>query len=163
MLDFSKYYEQIAIFRTTTDGRLWRNFHLNLTDVPALFVILRNRTAERIIPPRNISTRNTFHYAIRSYIHKTKSIENFNDQDLEEVIQGKNQLRNVQIKEDIIKSKNLSDDIRDKYTIYRKVNMIDLELALSHMFRYDISQTKDIQGEKYKTLVHWLTLLTKVE
>ena len=54
MLDFSNYHKQLAIFRTTTDGRLWRKFHINLTDVPALFVILRNRTAERIQTKQNI-------------------------------------------------------------------------------------------------------------
>jgi hypothetical protein len=48
MLDFSKYGEQLAIYRTTTDGRLWLKLQINVTDVPALFVILRNRTAERI-------------------------------------------------------------------------------------------------------------------
>jgi hypothetical protein len=48
MLDFSKYYEQLAIFRTTTDGQLWQQFQLNVTDIPALLVILPNRTTERI-------------------------------------------------------------------------------------------------------------------
>ena len=48
MLDYSKYHDQLALFRTTTDGKLWRQFHLNIMDVPALFVVLRNRTAQRI-------------------------------------------------------------------------------------------------------------------
>jgi len=48
MLDFSKYYEQLAIFRATTDGKLWQQFQINITDIPALFVILPNRTAEQI-------------------------------------------------------------------------------------------------------------------
>jgi hypothetical protein len=55
MLDFSKYRNQMAIFRTTTDGKLWRRFHLNITDVPALFVILRNRTAQRLDTRSNIT------------------------------------------------------------------------------------------------------------
>jgi hypothetical protein len=48
MLDFSKYYEQLAIFRATTDGELWNKFNINITDVPALFVIFPNRTAQQI-------------------------------------------------------------------------------------------------------------------
>ena len=48
MLDFSKYCEQLAIFRATVDGRLWRQFNINITDIPALFVIHPNRTAEQI-------------------------------------------------------------------------------------------------------------------
>lgn len=54
MLDFSKYREQLAIYRTTTDGRLWRKLHITILDVPVLFVILRNRTAERINIKQNI-------------------------------------------------------------------------------------------------------------
>jgi hypothetical protein len=53
MLDFSKYYEQLAIFRATTDGRLWHKFHINMTDIPALFVILSNRTSEQINTKQN--------------------------------------------------------------------------------------------------------------
>jgi len=53
MLDFSKYYEQLAIFRATTDGRLWHKFHINMTDIPALFVILPNRTSEQINTKQN--------------------------------------------------------------------------------------------------------------
>ena len=48
MLDFSKYYEQLAMFRATTDGKLWEKFQINITDTPALFVIFPNRTAEQI-------------------------------------------------------------------------------------------------------------------
>ena len=54
MLDYSKYHDQLALFRTTTDGKLWRQFHLNITDVPALFVVLRNGTAQRILIKRNM-------------------------------------------------------------------------------------------------------------
>ncbi len=53
MLDFSKYYEQLAIFRATTDGKLWHKFQINMTDIPSLFVILSNRTAERIDTKQN--------------------------------------------------------------------------------------------------------------
>jgi hypothetical protein len=48
MLDFSKYYEQLTIFRATIDGRLWHKFHINMTDIPALFIIHPNRTTEQI-------------------------------------------------------------------------------------------------------------------
>jgi len=162
MLDFSKYQKQIAIFRTTTDGKLWRKFHLNTTDVPALFIILRNRTAKRIHTAQNISSRNSFSYAIRSYIHKTKSIENFDDHDFEEIIQSKNVLKNVQTKQKLNMNKNITDDVRDKNTIYQKVNMIDLESALSYMFRQEIPQMNYIKGEAYNALVQWLTVLIKV-
>lgn len=163
MLDFSKYLNEIAIFRTTTDGKLWRTLHLNLTDVPALFVILRNRTIVRLNPPQNTTIRDGFHHAIRSYIQEKNLIENFNNQDLEEIIQSRNQLKIAQLKQEFKRNKNLSDDIRDQYTIYRKVHMIDLELALSHMFQYDISQMKNIQGDAYNALVQWLNVLIKVE
>lgn len=53
MLDFSKYYEQLAIFRATTDGKLWENFQINITDIPALFVIHSNRIAEQINTKQN--------------------------------------------------------------------------------------------------------------
>ena len=48
MLDFSKYYEQLAIFRATTDGKLWQQFQINMTDLPALFIIHPNRTGEQM-------------------------------------------------------------------------------------------------------------------
>jgi hypothetical protein len=162
MLDFSEYRQQLGIFRTTTDGKFWRKFHINITDVPALFVILRNRNVERIPIKQNIDHRNLFNYAIRSYIHKTKSIDNFNDHDFEEIILRKNAIQNAEIKQKLIKNNNITDDIRDKNTIHQNVNMIDLELVLSYMFRQEIPQVKNIQGESYNALVQWLTILTKV-
>ncbi|CAF1095207.1 unnamed protein product [Rotaria sp. Silwood1] len=165
MLDFSKYRDQIAIFRTTTDGKLWRKFNITMTDVPALFVILRNRTFERINIGRNSSNnidyRDLFNNAIRLYINKTKYIENFDDRDFEEVILSKNALKNTETKQKLAQNKNVTDEILDKNTIYRKVNMIDLELALSYMFREEVPQTKEIHGEAYDALVQWLTVLTK--
>jgi hypothetical protein len=59
-------------------------------------------------------------------------------------------------------NKNITDDIRDKNTIYQKVNMIDLESALSYMFRQEIPQMNYIKGEAYNALVQWLTVLIKV-
>ncbi|CAF2870317.1 unnamed protein product [Rotaria sp. Silwood2] len=165
MLDFSKYRDQIAIFRTTTDGKLWRKFNISMTDVPALFVIHRNRTAERINveqnSSKNIDYRNLFNNAIRSYIHKTNYIENFDDLDFEKVILSKNALKNTETKQKIARNKNVTDEILDKNTIYRKVNMVDLELALSYMFREEVPQMKEIHGEAYDALLQWLTILTK--
>jgi hypothetical protein len=160
MLDFSKYRNQMAIFRTTTDGKLWRRFHLNITDVPALFVILRNRTAQRLDTrsniTNNIDNRNLFNYAIRSYIHQTKSLDNFDNDDIKEIIQVNQKITQMN------NNNNLTDDIRDKNTIHRKIHIIDLELALSYMLRHEIPQIEDIQGEAYRALSQWLTLLAKV-
>src|SRR5271168_3999737 len=112
MLDFSKYQNQIAIFRTTTDGKLWRRFHLNITDVPALFVTLRNRTAQRLDTrpniTNNIGNRNLFNYVIRSYIHQTKSVDNFDNDDIKEIIRYKNAQANQQRAQ---MNNNLTDDI----------------------------------------------------
>jgi hypothetical protein len=110
----------------------------------------------------NSGNRNLFNHAIRTYIHKTKCIDNFDDRDLEEIILSKNALKNAETKQKLAQNKNQKDEVVDKNTIYRKVNMIDLELALSHMFRQEIPQMKEIQGETYDALVHWLTILTKV-
>jgi hypothetical protein len=163
MLDFSKYQNQIAVFRTTTDGKFWRRFHLNITDVPALFVILRNRTAQRLdrkqILTNHTGSRNLFNYAIRSYILQTKSIENFDNDDIKEIIQSKKSQAKQQLAQI---NNNLTDDIRDKDTIYRKIHFIDLELALSYMLRHEIPQNEDIQGEAYRVLIQWLTVLAKV-
>lgn len=150
----------MAIFRTTTDGKLWRRFHLNITDVPALFVILRNRTAQRLDTrsniTNNIDNRNLFNYAIRSYIHQTKSLDNFDNDDIKEIIQVNQKITQMN------NNNNLTDDIRDKNTIHRKIHIIDLELALSYMLRHEIPQIEDIQGEAYRALSQWLTLLAKV-
>ncbi|CAF0852105.1 unnamed protein product [Rotaria sordida] len=166
MLDFSKYRDQLAIFRTTTDGKLWRKFNVSITDVPALFVILRNRTAQRINIERNSSNNIDYHdlfnNAIRSYIQQTKYIKNFDDREFEEIILSKNALKNAEMQQKLVQKKNVTDEILDKNTIYRKVNMVDLELALSYMFREEVPQIKEIYGEAYDALVQWLTVLTKV-
>ncbi|CAF1093850.1 unnamed protein product [Adineta steineri] len=165
MLDFSKYHEQLSIFRTTTDGILWRKFHLNLTDVPALFVILHNRTAERIYAQQNIGNefdnRNLFHSAIQSYIDKTKSITDFDDHEYEEMMTSLYKLKSKEIERKRVKEQNSIDNDIDKNTVHRKVNMVDLELALSHIIRQEIPQMKKIQGEAYTALVQWLTVLVK--
>ncbi|CAF3326317.1 unnamed protein product [Rotaria socialis] len=165
MLDFSQYREQIAICRTTTDGKLWHKFNISLTDVPALFVIFRNRTAQRINIERNnysnIDTRNSFNNGIRSFIHRTHSIDDFDDHDLEEVILRKNALKNADKNQRVTHNKTITDDIGDNSTVHRKVNMVDLELALTYMFRTEVPQMKDIQGKAYDALVQWLSVLTK--
>ena len=163
MLDFSKYQKEISIFRTTTDGKFWRRFRLNTNDVPALFVILRNRTAQRLDTKQpltnNTGSRNLFNYLIRSYIHQTKSIENFDNDDIKEIIESKN----AQAKQQLTQiNNNLTDEIRDKDTIYRRMHYIDFESALSYMFRYEVPQIEELRGEAYRALVQWLTVLTKV-
>jgi hypothetical protein len=110
----------------------------------------------------NASHRELFNDAIRLYIHKTKYIDNFDDRDFEEVIRSRNALRVAVTKQPIVLNKNGIDDNIDKDRIRRKINMVDLELALSYMFRQEIPQMKEIQGEAYDALVHWLTVLTKV-
>lgn len=48
MLDFSKHQEELTIFRTTINGTLWHDFNISEVDIPALFVVFRNLTFERI-------------------------------------------------------------------------------------------------------------------
>lgn len=166
MLDFSDYRDEIAIFRTTTDGKFWRKFHLNLTDVPALFFLHRNRTIERLDSSNhsaNVVYRTAFNHIIRSYIHEKKLVKTFNDKDFQDVIDGKNALEDARLHQQSAKANdNFTDEIRDKNTVHQKVNMIDLEVALSYMFRQEIPQIEDIRGEPYDALVQWLTVLTKV-
>lgn len=45
---------------------------------------------------------------------------------------------------------------------HQKLSMVDFETALSYMLRREIPRTKEIQGEIYDALVHWLIVLTKV-
>jgi hypothetical protein len=40
--------------------------------------------------------------------------------------------------------------------------MMDLEAALSYMLRREIPRIKELRGEVYDALVHWLIVLTKV-
>ena len=44
----------------------------------------------------------------------------------------------------------------------QKVNMIDLESALSYMLRHEVSRTKIINRSSYEALVQWLTVLVRV-
>lgn len=155
MLDFSKYHSEISIFRTTTDGQFSRKFHVNRTDVPALFVILRNRTAQRLDLKQNstsqINSRQFFKQLISSYIQDKNLIDHF-------------QVNIPQTTSQIISAKpNISDEIRDQFTVHKKLHILDLELALSYMFRYEIPQIDRIHGATYTSLKQWLSVLIKVK
>lgn len=93
-------------------------------------------------------------YAIRTYIHEKKAIENFDDNDLEEIIESKNALNNAEA----IKNENKPNVDIDE----QKINMLDLETALSYMLRKEIPRMKEIQGDAYDSLIHWINVLVKV-
>ena len=160
MLDFSQYHQQLAIFRTTTDGKLRRHFPLTVEDVPALFVIFRNQTVQRIHTERsNRETsdhRQIFNRAIRSYLQRTRAIVGFDDYLWEEISLSKRALKNT------AKEQNLTELIAEERAMPRPVKMIDLELALFHMLRREVPLVQYIYGELYDALVQWLSILTKV-
>ena len=104
-----------------------------------------------------VGSRNAFNYAIRSYIHQKNSIDNFDDQDLEEIIASRNALREAENKELIRRNQTMS--AKDDEVIFMKVNMFDIETALSYMLRGEIPRTKQIQGETYDALANWLNML----
>lgn len=58
MLDFSRYYEQLVIFRTTPNATLWTRLQMNITDLPAVFAIFSNQTVERLELPANTRSDN---------------------------------------------------------------------------------------------------------
>lgn len=182
MLDFSKYRDQITIFRTTTDGRLWRKLHINNTDIPSLFVILKNRTAQRIPVQQNkryreeyrssrklhfvnfssdADNRGLFNTAIRLYIHQTNNITNFNGQEFDAMDQVRKALHSEQLARQSVKNREYIEENIGRNTTRRKVNMVDLELALSHMFRQEVPQFKSVRGRAYDALIQWITILTK--
>ncbi|CAF3331192.1 unnamed protein product [Rotaria sp. Silwood1] len=165
MLDFSKYYEQLAIFRMTTDKKLSYKFQINRTDVPVLFAVLPNSTVEQIITEQNtkenIGSRNLFNYAIRSYIRQGQFIDNFDDRDLEEIIQSKNALENIDKKRKPYQDNKEKDNVLNKHIIHQKISMVDFETSLSYMLRREIPRVQEIHGETYDALIHWLIVLTK--
>lgn len=71
-------------------------------------------------------------------------------------------VRGERTKQKLAKQQKLMEENIDRDTVHSKVNMVDLELALSHMFRDEVPQMKQIRGEAYDALVKWLTVLTKV-
>lgn len=58
--------------------------------------------------------------------------------------------------------RNQTNSTKDDEVIQMKVNMFDIETALSYMLRGEIPRTKQIQGETYDALVNWLSMLAKV-
>lgn len=155
MLDFSKYHSEISIFRTTTDGKFWHKLPLNRTDVPSLFVIHRNRTAQRLDLKRNatspVNSRQFFKELILSYVQEQNLIDHFQI----DIPRTTSQPISTQ--------PNVLDDTRDQFTVHKKIHMLDLELALSYMFRYEIPQADRIQGSAYTALKQWLNVLIKVD
>ncbi len=109
-----------------------------------------------------IGSRNLFHYAIRSYINERKSIDNFNDNDLEEIIQSKNALKNAEALKNTNQDATKTNNIAENNPVQQKISMVDLETALSYMLRREIPRIKHIQGESYDALLHWLNVLVKV-
>ena len=110
-----------------------------------------------------IGSRNIFNYAIRLYIQDRQSIDNFDDRDLEEIIASKNALKNAQAIKDSNRDKKDTNNAAENNAIGKKVNMVDLETALSYMLRREIPRMKQIQGEAYDALVHWMNVLVKVD
>ena len=94
-------------------------------------------------------------YAIRSYVHKSKCIDNFDDRDLEEIIHSKNALKKSEVKG--------TKEVQGAVVENQKLNMVDLETALSYMLRREVPRIKMIYGETYDALLHWLIVLTKVK
>ena len=81
---------------------------------------------------------------------------------MDEIISGKSALKN----EEKLKEEKQNDKdphaIKETNILQQKLSMVDLETALSYMLRREIPRTKQIQGETYDALVHWLNVLTKV-
>ena len=44
----------------------------------------------------------------------------------------------------------------------QRINMVDLETALSYMLRREIPRIQEIQHETFDALVHWLNVLVQV-
>jgi len=110
----------------------------------------------------NIGSRNLFNYAIRSYIHERKCIDNFDDRDLEEIILSRNALKNAETLKKSTLNEKETNDVVEKNSAHQKINMVDLETALSYMLRREIPRIKEIQGATYDALLHWMHVLTKV-
>ena len=127
---------------------------------PGLTTSSRNSRHGDPLSSTNIGSRNGLNYAIRTYIHQWQLIENFDDHDLEEIMLSKNALNMIDSKKQSnqVKSKPVENINIDQ----QRLNMLDLEAALSYMLRREVPRIKEIQGETYDALVHWLLVLTKV-
>lgn len=84
-----------------------------------------------------------------------------NDEEMDEAVLSKNVLHSDHARDK--QTPNGHDNAYQNRLIRRqKLSMVDLETALSYMLRREIPRYKDIRGEAYDALVHWLIVLTKV-
>ncbi|CAF0981773.1 unnamed protein product, partial [Didymodactylos carnosus] len=161
MLDFSKYHDQLAIYRTTNVEKVWEIFQLSMEDIPSLYIVYRNSTIERLdktlsLANKSIDKHNLFNYVLRSYIRaQSNLIQNYNDDELEEIILRKKMLNTNNTvttrKQEIIIDKSNTE----------KVYMVDLECGLDYMLRREICKMKELKNDVYIDLVKWLTVLAK--
>jgi hypothetical protein len=75
---------------------------------------------------------------------------------------SKNALKNAEILKNSNQDNKEINDGTEENISQQKVNMLDMETALSYMLRREIPRMKQIQGEPYDALVHWLNVLVKV-
>ncbi len=71
-------------------------------------------------------------------------------------------MKNGEIQKEAKLDNKNTHDVEDTNILPQKINMVDLETALSYMLRREIPRTLQIEGEAYDTLIHWLTVLSKV-
>lgn len=85
----SQYHQQLAIFLTRIDRKLWRQFPHTVEDIPVMCVVFWNRTMQRIPTERNsrgkIYHRQIFNQAIRSSRQTTRTTAGFGDHIWEEI------------------------------------------------------------------------------
>lgn len=156
MLDFSKYHQELAIFRTESNATLWQQLGMTIAEKPTLFAVFPNRTVDKID-----ATENNYARAIRAYISKHNLIPNIDDRELDEVSLSQNVLQNSDTRNKETKADHVNA-YQHRLLRHQKLSMVDFETALSYMLRREIPRTKDIQGDAYDALVHWLIVLTKV-
>ncbi|CAF1366680.1 unnamed protein product, partial [Didymodactylos carnosus] len=107
---------------------------------------------------RDVGKRNLFNYALRTYIRKHPTlIQNYNDDDLEEIILRKKALKN---KNEVVTATKQQKSINNESDI-KKVYMLDMESGLDFMLRREICKINEINNDAYNALVKWLTVLVK--
>jgi hypothetical protein len=90
-------------------------------------------------------------------------LENFDEQEWEDIMFNRQLLKNAEVRNKLDQQTSIVQETSiDIQTNPRKMNMIDLELALFHMFRQEIPLLRHIRDEAYNALVQWLLVLTKV-
>lgn len=155
MLDFSKFHQELIIYRTESNATVWKQLGMTITEKPVVFAVFPNRTVEKIdVTSSKDETTNKFDSAIRSYISKNNFISNINDREVEEISLSQNFLQNISKTHHV-------NSYQNRLIRHQKLSMVDFETALSYMLRREITRTKEIQGEIYDALVHWLIVLTK--